>query len=46
MCDRASGGVAIFVSQEYPSEEIHINTDLETIAGSITLPHNNITICT
>ncbi|XP_025412550.1 lipase member H-like [Sipha flava] len=31
-CDRASGGVAIFVSQEYPSEEIHINTDIEAVA--------------
>jgi hypothetical protein len=39
------GGVAIFVSQEYPSEEIYITTDLEGIAESIILPHNKITIC-
>jgi exonuclease III len=45
LCDRASGGVAIFVSQKYPGEEIQITTDLEAIAVAITLPHNKITIC-
>lgn len=45
LCDRASGGVAILVSQEYPSEEKNISSDLEVVAVSIILPHNKITIC-
>ena len=42
---RSSGGVAIMVNHNYPSEEITLHTDLEAIAVSITLPHVTLTLC-
>jgi len=33
------------INQSYPCEEIILNTDIEAIAVTITLPHTNITIC-
>jgi hypothetical protein len=33
------------INQTYPCEEINLNTDIDAIAVTITLPHINITIC-
>lgn len=42
---RSSGGVAILVNNNFPSEEITIHTDLEAIVISVTLPHITLTLC-
>lgn len=41
----ASGGVAIFVKNNYPSDQIFINTALEAVAVTVETP-TKITICT
>lgn len=45
ICNRSSGGVAILVNHNFPTEEITLHTDLEAIALSITLPHITVTLC-
>lgn len=45
VCNRSSGGVAILVNHNFPTEEITLHTDLEAIALSITLSHITLTLC-
>jgi len=42
--NRASGGVATFVSSQYPSEEIPLSTNLESVAVRVSLKYK-LTIC-
>lgn len=42
---RASGGVAIYVKNNYPSSQLNIDTNIEAIVGTIKLPNNDINIC-
>lgn len=42
--ERVSGGVALFVSQNYPSCPFHINTELQAVAIQIHI-HSLVTIC-
>ncbi|KAL5243007.1 hypothetical protein ACI65C_010417 [Semiaphis heraclei] len=44
ICDKASGGVAIFARSDYPSTQVPLQSHLEAIAITIQL-ESNITIC-
>jgi hypothetical protein len=42
--DRASGGVALFTSHDYPSSPLNIHTNLQAVAARIHI-HSLITVC-
>ncbi|KAL4088962.1 hypothetical protein QTP88_024040 [Uroleucon formosanum] len=42
---RASGGVAIYVKNNYPSSQLSIDTNIEAIVATIKLTNNDINIC-